>query len=142
MIAYEGYFNYCMQRVSGSVIIENNKILLLREKKAHGSGLFMLPGGKFDPELDKTDEDTCRREAKEELGIDIDIIEHLCEFEQIRPEKEDEIVLLVTYLAKRKSDVKPGEHTLEWGWFDVNNLPENTAPNISTCIETYKEKYT
>lgn len=125
----------------GPVIIENNKILLNREKSknsAENEHLFMLPGGKLDPK-DLTLEETCKRECKEELGIDIEIIRPL------RPVLADSLngkgqFVLIHYLAKRIGEIIPGDETIEWGWYDIHNLPENSTDNIHLVIEDYLKK--
>lgn len=119
---------------SGPVIIENGQILLNREKKPHGSNLFMLPGGMVENFLIPLEE-TCRREVKEELGIDIEIIRPLRTLIVKRPGTEDGLAILAHYLAKRIGEIKPGAGTIEWGWFDINNLPDNCAPSVKEIVK-------
>ncbi|MDO8499307.1 MAG: NUDIX domain-containing protein [bacterium] len=122
---------------SGPVIIENGQILLNREKKPHGSNLFMLPGGMVD-NFSIPLEETCHREAKEELGIEIEIIRPLRTLIVKRPGVEDTLAILVHFLAKRIGEIKPGAGTIEWGWFDINNLPDNCADNIYEIVKDIK----
>lgn len=127
-----------MKRVSGAILIEDNKILLVREEKSYGSTIFMLPGGKED----KNDDDleaTCRREFMEEVGVELEELELFHEMEQIRPFKQDETVLLAHYIGSRVGEIIAGEEVLEWGWYDIDNLPKNVAPNIPIVIEKYKQ---
>jgi ADP-ribose pyrophosphatase YjhB (NUDIX family) len=119
---------------SGPIIIENGKILLNREQKSHGSSLFMIPGGiveNFSIPL----EETCKREVREELGIEIKIIRPLRTLIVKRPDAENRFAILVHYLARRMGEIKPGPETIEWGWFDINNLPNNCAPSIYEIIK-------
>jgi len=122
---------------SGPVIIESGKILLNKEKKPAGSTLFMIPGGTV-KDLDIPLEETCRREVKEEMGIDIEIIRPLRTLIYKRPQTEDKIVILVNYLAKRIGEIKPGQDIIDWGWFDINNLPPDCAPNVYETIKEIK----
>lgn len=122
---------------SGPVIIENNKILLNKEKKEHGSTVWMIPGGMVE-NFDIPLEETCRREVKEELGIDIKIIRPLRTIIQRRPQAEDKLVILVHYLAERIGEIKPGPETIEWAWHDKNNLPSDCAPNVYEIIKDLK----
>lgn len=123
---------------SGPVIIEDNKVLLNREKKSDGreSQFFMFPGGTMD-DFNSTLEEVCKKEVKEELGIEIQIIKPLRTLWVNRPDKNT-YAILVHYLAKRIGEIKPGPETIEWGWFDINNLPENCAPNVYEIINDYK----
>jgi ADP-ribose pyrophosphatase YjhB (NUDIX family) len=122
---------------AGPIIIEDGKILLCREIKFDGekSPIFMLPGGRVE-ESDTDFEETCKREAKDELGIDIEILRPLRTLFVKRPGK-DGYALLVHFLAKRTSEVVPGKQILEWGWYDINNLPENVAPSIPEVLQSY-----
>lgn len=122
---------------AGPILIENGKILLCREIKLDGteSPFFMLPGGGYEI-TDDSFEQTCKREAKEELGIDIEILRPLRSLFLKRPDR-DGYAILVHFLAKRLSDVTPGKQIIEWGWFDINNLPENCTPSIREVLHSY-----
>lgn len=131
-----------MLRAAGAVIIENNKILLVREDKPYGSELFMLPGGKEEPTVDATLEDTVRREVREEVGLEIEIEEHIIDIMAMRLSNKNEQILLAHYKAKRVTEkITPGDEILEWDWFPIDTLPENCAPNIANIIEIYKQRY-
>lgn len=125
---------------SGPVIIENDKVLLNREiKKKQGgkeSPYFMFPGGTAE-DFNSTLEEVSKREAKEELGIEIEIIKPLRTLIVKRPDKNS-YAILAHFLAKRIGEINPGPETIEWGWFDINNLPDNCAPNIYEIISDYK----
>jgi len=140
MIAYIPYKPH-MLNVSGAIIIEKEEILLVREEKSYGSTIFMLPGGKFDEQVDKNVEDTCRREVREEVGVELENMRLFHTMEQIRPLKEEETVLLYHYIADRIGEISPGEEVLEWGWYSIDNLPKNVAPNIPIIIEKYKTEF-
>lgn len=122
---------------AGPIILENGKILLCREIKHDGiaSPFFMLPGGSCEPS-DTSFEETCKREAKEELGIEIEILRPLRPLFVKRPDKDGHAIL-IHFLAKRTSEIIPGPQTAEWGWFDVNNLPENCTPSIPEVLQSY-----
>lgn len=83
-------------------------------------------------------EETCRREVKEELGINIKIIRPLRTIITRRPQAEDKLVVLVHYLAERIGEIKPGPETIEWAWHDINNLPADCAPNVYEIIKDLK----
>jgi len=76
---------------------------------------------------------------KSKMGIDIEIIKPLDTLLARQVEKEDRLVILVHYLANRIGEVRPGKEIIEWGWYDINNLPPNSAPNVFTIIEKYKQ---
>jgi ADP-ribose pyrophosphatase YjhB (NUDIX family) len=124
---------------SGPVIIENNKVLLNREIKSDGnaSPYLMFPGGTVD-DFSIPLENTAAREAKEELGIDIEIVHPLRTLIVQRQDKEG-IAILVHYLAKKIGDITPGQETVEWGWYDIDDLPKNCAQNVFEIIKDLKK---
>jgi 8-oxo-dGTP pyrophosphatase MutT (NUDIX family) len=122
--------------VSGAIIVENNKILL----NQHGDTTFWkVCGGKMRVS-DKDLIETATREAKEEMGIDIVITspEAFVVFDKKITADGVFDVKLVHYQAKRFGDIAPGADIREWGWFDVNNLPAEIAPNIIPALKHFK----
>jgi ADP-ribose pyrophosphatase YjhB (NUDIX family) len=120
---------------SGPVIVEDGKVLL----NQHGDTTFWkFCGGKVES-MDTTLKDTASREAKEEIGVDL-------EFQDAEPfvmhttkqtDDGDVDVLLVHYLAKRIGDIKPGADIREIEWLDINSLPDNLAPNILPTLKHF-----
>ena len=120
--------------VSGPVIIENNKVLVNK----HGdTNFWKFPGGRVE-DFSKLDlEEHAKREVKEEMGIDVEIIRPL---KTLMTTKDDKIVILVHYLAKRIGEIQPGSDIREWEWLDIHNLPDDIGPNIRPIIEEYLEE--
>lgn len=119
---------------SGPVIIENGRVLLDRELKAGVETLWLFPGGGVEA-YDVSLEDACRREVKEELGIEIKIIKQLkTTYKQLG----NITIVLNHFLAERIGEIKPGYNIIEWGWHDINNLPKNCENNIYEIIAEYK----
>ncbi|MFA6426948.1 MAG: NUDIX domain-containing protein [Candidatus Magasanikbacteria bacterium] len=121
---------------AGPVIIENGKILLDREMKDNAITPWFFPGGGAE-ERDLNPEETCKREAREELSIEIEIIRQLKTIKTVHKNKE---IILKHFLAKRTGEIKPGLDIADWGWFDINNLPENCAQNVLEIINDIKKE--
>ena len=121
--------------VSGPVIIENNKVLLTQ----HGDTEFWkFCGGKVsENNLDLIN--TAKKRAQEEMGITIEILDENPFVMYLKRNIQGELidVLLIHYLAKRIDEIKPGEKTKEWNWFELNNLPENIGPNIIPTLKHF-----
>lgn len=122
--------------VAGPVIIENGKVLLVKSKKDAVESNWKFPGGKKD-DTDVDFEATCKREAKEELGIELEIKGIIKEMSIKNKDKE---VLLIHYLAERIGKINPQNEISKWDWHDINNLPKDCEPNVYEVIEEYKEK--
>ncbi|MBD3311304.1 MAG: NUDIX domain-containing protein [Candidatus Magasanikbacteria bacterium] len=116
---------------SGPVIIENGKVLLNKEQKDYGVTPWFFPGGEVE-DFDSSLEDACRREVKEEMGIDVEIIKPL---KPVMLHKDDKVIVLIHYLTKRIGEVTPGENIVEWDWHDINDLPEDCAENVYEVIK-------
>ncbi len=117
---------------SGPVIIEDGKVLLNK----HGDDKFWkFVGGKAE-RYDISLEEVVKREVKEEMGLEVELLRPL---KPMMIEMTDKIVVLIHYLAERKGEVRPGADIIAWDWFDINNLPEDVAPNIKPVIEEYLE---
>lgn len=129
-----------MTHVSGPIIIENGKILLNREKEADGIGeeIWMLPGGGV--EAGETYKETCIREVKEELGIDVEIVEKLISYEVEHVTKPGIFLMLHVYFCKRLTEINPGPETLEWGWFDIDHLPDTIAQNMGPIWDLLRKR--
>ena len=108
----------------GIILIRNDRILLLKRKREHGSGTWSTPGGHL--EFGQEIEECARQEAKEETGIDIEDIKFLSLTNDIFPQ-EDKHYITIWVTAEALSDnaqnLEPHMHE-EIGWFAVNKLPE------------------
>jgi ADP-ribose pyrophosphatase YjhB (NUDIX family) len=123
---------------SGPVIIEDGKVLLNREYKPDGISEWFFPGGQVE-QFDISLEKVCIRETKEEMGIDIEIIQPLW---PMMITHKGRVVILIHYLAKRSGEVTPGKEVAEWAWHDIHNLPENCGPNVKEIMKRYNEETT
>jgi ADP-ribose pyrophosphatase YjhB (NUDIX family) len=66
--------------VAGVVIKQDNKYLLVQEKQPKAYGLWNLPAGKVD--VGYTIEETAVKEAKEEVGFDVELIRKIGIFQE------------------------------------------------------------
>jgi ADP-ribose pyrophosphatase YjhB (NUDIX family) len=127
-----------MQRIiiaSGPVIVENNTVLL----NQHGDTVFWkFCGGRVE-DYSTNLIDNAKREVKEEMGIEIEILDEnpfITFTRKDTPEGKIDIIL-VHFLAKRIGEVKPGADIREWNWFNLQNLPENLGPNILPALKFF-----
>jgi 8-oxo-dGTP pyrophosphatase MutT (NUDIX family) len=121
---------------SGPVIVEDNKVLL----NQHGDTEFWkFCGGRVE-NFDDNLIEAAKREAREEMGIGIEILDEnpfLLHTIKKTPEVDMDIIL-VHYLAKRIGDILPVKDIREWKWIHINNLEkENLAPNIFPALKHF-----
>ena len=118
---------------------ENGKkevLLCLRQNTGHHDGEYDLPGGHVEAYEDIFE--AMIREAKEEIGIDIQredlsIIHIYHNFQK-------NALKFVFKVSRYKNEVKNCEENVckELRWFDINNLPNNIIPGIRIEIENIK----
>jgi len=121
---------------SGPVIIENNKVLLDKDEK---DDFWKFCGGRINEE-DNNLKETAKRRVREEMGIDVEILNDEPYFFYTEKEKDGNkiSVILVHFLAKRVGEINPGEGIKEWRWIGINDLDkENLAPNVKPVIKHF-----
>ena len=124
---------------SGPVIVSNNKVLL----NSHGEDIFLkFCGGRVE-NFDDNLIEAARREAFEEIGVDINILNFEPFIMHVKKKKEgqDIDVILVHYLAEisASSKIKRGNDIREVKWVELEKLEnENLAPNIIPTLRHFK----
>lgn len=120
---------------SGPVIVEKGKVLLNK----HGEdGFWKFCGGKVE-DYTTTLAENARREVKEEMGLDIEILDERPYIMHVKKSGEKEVdVILVHFLAQRVGEITPGDEITAWKWFSVNDLPTDVAPNIKPVLKHFK----
>jgi len=122
---------------SGPVIVEDNKVLLNK----HGDTPFWkFCGGRVE-NFDLSLIEAAKREVKEEMGIDLEIIDPKPYLMHTLKETDAGTldVILVHYLAERVGEIKPGEEIRQWAWLDIDELSiDDLAPNIIPTLKQEK----
>lgn len=121
---------------SGPVIVEDEKVLL----NQHGDTEFWkFCGGKVE-DFETSLIESARREAKEEMGIEFEILNEepfITYASEEAPEGKIDIIL-VHYLAGRIGEIHPGEDIREWKWIPLSDLEkENLGPNILPALKHF-----
>lgn len=130
----------------GAVIINHNSEILLLKRSQNAKnekGKWEAPGGAVDF-WEKRD-DAVKREMKEELGVDIEIIDILQVVDEILP-KDKQHWVGTSYLVRIKGNKKPSimepEKHDSIGWFSLNNLPSPMSWVTASDINCYKKRLT
>ena len=96
----------------GCIIIENNKVLLIQQKK----GLWGFPKGRV--EKNETECETALREVKEETNLDVKIEDINKKYKDTYLTKRNKFKEVIYFLAKRiGGEIKPQEKeikNIEW----------------------------
>lgn len=126
-----------IQAACGAVIIDNNKILLLKRKKNPESGHWGIPGGKIDW-MEKI-EDAVARETLEETGLHLTALYLLVNINHFDSE-HDEHWLAGVYLATSyhgEAHLQEPEKHAELAWFPLDNLPSPLTQATQQAVAAY-----
>jgi len=109
----------------GAVIVENDRVLLIRRGQPPLLGEWSLPGGVL--ECGEALRDAVAREAREETGLTVDVGEMLGVYERIIRADDGRVryhYVLIDFLCRRVAgQVKAGSDAAEVGWFRGEELP-------------------
>jgi len=130
----------------GVLILKDNKVLLGKrhedpEKASsllNGAGTWTMPGGKLD--FGETFEEGAKRETMEETGIKLNKVDVICvNNDMVETAHFITIGLFSDDFEGEPQVLEPDEIT-EWGWFDLNELPNPIYFPSAKVLENYKAK--
>jgi len=126
------------------VLVKNDKILLSRRyNTGFEDGKYSFPAGHLGGD-DETFSEAMVREAREEVGIEVDSADlelvHAMHRRQRKPTDERRVNLFFT-AKKWKGEPKimePGKCD-DLSWFELDGLPDDTIPYIRQAINCLRE---
>ena len=130
----------------GVLILKENKVLLGKrhedpEKASsllNGAGTWTMPGGKLD--FGETFEQGAKRETMEETGIKLNKLDVICvNNDMVETAHFITLGLFSDDFEGEPQVLEPDEIT-EWGWFDLNELPNPIYFPSAKVLENYKAK--
>jgi len=128
------YVMYLNPKVAAGAVVEHEGgIVLLRREIDPRAGFWVHPGGFVD--RGETLEEAARRETREEVGLDVEILGLLGAFSF-----HDSEVVVVTYAARAISgEPTVGDESLEVRTFDPRELPwdELAFPSTRLALKEY-----
>jgi len=129
--------------VSAGAFIINSKGEILLSKRSKNTrnehGKWEAPGGQV--HFGETREQAIKREIREELGIEIEIIRVLNVADEIL-KKDKQHWLPTTFLVKikrGKPKIMEPEKCDEIGWFSLNKIPRNLSYITSLDLKEYRK---
>jgi 8-oxo-dGTP diphosphatase len=121
---------------AGVVIIRDGKTLLAKRKGAHGSGMWGSMGGHI--EFGESPIETVKREAREELGIEIGNVEFAMVMNMIREGKHYLDVSFTAEIVSGEPKIQEPERIEAIEWFALGNLPSPLFPPVEAVLESVK----
>ena len=131
-----------IREISGGVIINNGKILLVKRKYEPNKNTWCPPGGFTLKEINELVEDCCIREVKEETNIDIELIKKLDVLRGYNKAK-DRYEDIHVFLCKSKStEIIVDDEILDAKWFNLNEISNlDLIPGFDKFILKHKEEF-
>lgn len=123
-ICANGHHNYVDPSPAGvAYILDGDKVLFGVRSREPKPGKLNTPGGFLD--LDETAEAATLREVKEELGLDVKIIDYLGTYATHYTECNQRVLNIVFIAHYQGGDIKPGDDMNggEPVWRSINDLP-------------------
>lgn len=112
--------------------IEGKGIVLIKRKNPPYG--WAIPGGFLD--YGESMEEAAVREAKEEVSLDVELIEQLHTYSDPSRDKRHHTITTV-YIAKSTGEPKAADDAVEVGIFNETNLPEPLAFDHDKILQDY-----
>lgn len=117
----------------GIILLLNGKLVLVKRAREPAKGLWTLPGGLI--ELGETAREAAKREAREELGLNIEIDQVLDVVDYIEKDEQGRVrihYVLIDFLAYAISGkLQPGSDALEIKTIDAGDLHRLRMPELT-----------
>jgi 8-oxo-dGTP diphosphatase len=126
----------------GAVIIQDGKVILVKRRAEPGKGRWSIPGGSV--HLGEKVRDATMREAKEESGLDIEIVDDrpLDVFDSIITDERDRTkyhFTLLEFLAKPKGgNLKAAEDAADARWVALDDVKKY---DLTSSFRIFFEKH-
>jgi len=117
---------------------ENGTSVLLIERGIEPyKGKWALPGGFVN--IDELLETACKRELKEETGLEVKSMEQFKTYDAInRDPRHRTISVVYSTEISQKAKVKGGDDAAHAKWFPVNNLPDMAFDHQQVLKDFFK----
>lgn len=121
------------------IINQDNQVLLIQRNAKWRDNIWFWSQPWWTVELWESVQNAIKREIKEELWIDVQLLKYLCYTDTYY--EKDSHWIAITYLAKIQSWepklMEAKKHS--WlKWFDVDKIPDKITPRLKDAVETYK----
>ncbi|MCI8352825.1 MAG: NUDIX domain-containing protein [Clostridia bacterium] len=121
-----------------SIINDKNELLLQKRNKSPEKGYWSIPGGKV--EMFETFHEAVKREIKEEISVEIEIIDLLGICDHIISDEKSHWIspsFLCKIIKGEPKIMEPLKH-IDMKWFSIEQLPENLTITTQYALEGYK----
>ena len=124
-----------------TLLVRDNRVLLIRRANTGWlDGYYTVPSGHVNE--GESASVAAARETHEEVGLQVDPVDLSMVHSMYRKSAEDGKIYVDFFFMTTKWDGEPVNCELDKcddiAWFDMNQLPENTAPHLQEAIAKYR----
>jgi len=120
----------------GAVIVQGDRVLLIRRGQAPLLGEWSLPGGVL--ECGETLHDATVRETLEETGLETEVVDMLGVYERVVRAEDGRVryhFVLIDFLCRPSGgDLKAGSDAADVKWFAHEELPALNLPEDTNAV--------
>jgi len=115
------------------ILINNDKILLIKRRNDPFKDMWALPGGFVD--YGETTEDAIKREMQEETGLICDITDLFGVYSDPNRDPRGHTVSIIYDLIKKDGTLQSGDDASEVKFFKLSNLPSLAFDHDSIILD-------
>jgi len=115
------------------ILINNDKILLIKRRNDPFKDMWALPGGFVD--YGETTEDAIKREMQEETGLICDIADLFGVYSDPNRDPRGHTVSIIYDLIKKDGTLQSGDDASEVNFFQLSNLPPLAFDHDSIILD-------
>jgi ADP-ribose pyrophosphatase YjhB (NUDIX family) len=122
----------------GAIIVEGNRILLVKRASDPNKGLWSIPGGLV--RIGEGLKEAVRREVREETGLEIEVGDLAFVSEEIfRADGVRYHYILIDFFAKVVGGkLKAGSDAMDVAWFDIDRLGDEVIEGVRKMVGEMK----
>lgn len=120
----------------GVVFVKGGKVFLAKRQGSHGEATWASAGGHL--ETGESLEECARREAREELGVEVGSLIFLCVSNIIAYGKHYLDIEFLGEIGEQEPRLAEPEAFSEYGWFDLFDLPDPLFEAVAYALDSVK----
>ena len=120
----------------GVIFVREGRVFLAKRQGSHGEETWASAGGHL--EMGETLEECARREAMEEVGVNVGEMRFLCVSNIIAYGKHYVDVEFVGDIGAQEPHLAEPEAFSEFGWFPLEDLPQPLFIAVRYALESYR----
>lgn len=121
---------------AGAVIIKDGMTLLAKRKGSHGNGTWGSMGGHV--EFGESPIETVKREAREELGVEIGNLQFATLTNMLKEGKHYLDISFTAEIISGEPTIQEPERIEAIGWYAIDNLPSPLFEPVKVVFEALK----